>query len=90
MNKLVIALAIVVVLAGGAYLFREPLMAEVFDLVTADMFVAVDTDAYDPGIAIGEPFPSIRARYRGEEITTVTPFMGENGMILVANRSVDW
>ena len=34
-----------------------------------DMFLEQDTDNFDPGLSIGEPFPAIRAIYSGEEIT---------------------
>lgn len=55
-----------------------------------EMFIAEDTDGFDPGLAIGEQFPPIRALYEGEEITSIDPFMGERGAIFIANRSADW
>ena len=55
-----------------------------------NMFIAEDTDGYDPGLAIGAQFPSIRALYQGEEISSIDGFMGEKGAIFIANRSADW
>ena len=55
-----------------------------------NMFIAEDTDGYDPGLAIGEQFPAIRALYQGEEISSIDGFMGENGAIFIANRSANW
>ena len=55
-----------------------------------NMFIAEDTDGYDPGLAIGEQFPPIRALYQGEEISSIDGFMGENGAIFIANRSANW
>ena len=55
-----------------------------------EMFIAEDTDGFDPGLAIGDQFPPIRALYEGEEISSIDAFMGENGAIFIANRSADW
>ena len=55
-----------------------------------NMFIAEDTDGYDPGLAIGTQFPSIRALYQGEEISSIDGFMGEKGAIFIANRSANW
>jgi hypothetical protein len=85
-----IAIGILLVLVLGVYVFREPLMAAVAERMTADMFVQADTDAYDPGVATGASFPAIRALYDGKEVTDIAQFMGPNGLVLVANRSVDW
>jgi uncharacterized protein YxeA len=57
---LAIALGVVVVAAGGVYVFRAPLMDAMFERMTANMFVAGDTDAFDPGVAVGEPLPTWR------------------------------
>jgi hypothetical protein len=84
------SLTVIVVLAAAAFVFREPLMDALKERITADMFVSADTDAYDPGVAIGEPLPSLRALYDGAEITDVRRFAGANGTALVVNRSVDW
>ncbi len=83
--------ATVIVVAGIAvYTFREPLMTALFEKITADMFVASDTDAYDPGPAVGTTLPAIHARYRGGEVTQLGDFMGSKGLALFVNRSVDW
>ena len=55
-----------------------------------DMFLEQDTDNFDPGLSIGEPFPAIRAIYSGEEITSPEQFMGERGLAFFAVRSADW
>ena len=58
--------------------------------VTSGMFVSEDMDAFSPGLPIGARFPSIRALYQGEEITSIDRFMGERGAVFVAVRSADW
>jgi len=78
----------VVVLAG--WIFREPLMAAVVDRMTANMFVAEDADSYDPGIAVGERLPAVRALHDGTEVVDLNRFAGPKGMVLFVNRSVDW
>jgi len=55
-----------------------------------EMFIAEDTDGFDPGLAIGDQFPPIRALYQDEEISSIDGFMGERGAIFIANRSADW
>jgi hypothetical protein len=89
-RRLLIGLATLGVLAVGAYAFREPLLAFAIDRLTAHMFVARDDDAFDPGIATGEPFPAIRARIGGRELTRLDEFSGEKGLAVFVNRSVDW
>jgi hypothetical protein len=91
MKKFLIVLVIVLGVSGvGAYLFREPLMQAVVERVTADMFVSRDTDAYDPGVAVGEPFPALRARFEAREVTAIDEFVGDRGTVVFVNRSVDW
>ena len=91
MKKVLGALIAVVVAVGvGIYVFREPLKSAAMDRVTAHMFVARDDDAYDPGVAVGQPLPAIRATYRDGEVTRLGQFAGARGMVLYVNRSVDW
>ncbi len=91
MKKVLIgALAVVVTVGVAGILFRGPLMKEVADLLPADMFIDADTDAFDPGLPVGARMPAIAARYDGRTIQDVTEFMGANGVVLFANRSVDW
>ena len=80
----------IVIAAAGVYLFRQPLMETVGEGITANMFVSVDSDAFDPGLAIGDTFPALLARYRGKTITDMGEFLSDKGMIFIANRSVDW
>ena len=81
---------ILLVGAGAGYLFRAQLWDLVVDKVTADTFIAADTDSFDPGLAVGETFPAIRALYQGEEISEVRSFTHHRGMVFIANRSADW
>ena len=90
MKKLQIILLVVMVAAAGIYAFRESLMNVVVERVTADMFVAQDTDAYDPGVGVGDPMPALRARFDGREVTQLGEMMGAKGTVLFVNRSVDW
>jgi hypothetical protein len=86
---LVLAAACGVVLVAG-YLYRDQLKMAAVDRATANMFVDTDTDAYDPGIAIGQPVPAIHALLNGREVSSVDGLMGKRGLLLFVNRSVDW
>ena len=54
------------------------------------MFLEADTDGFDPGLAIGEPFPPIRALHDGREINDIDAFYRDKGAVFLAVRSVDW
>lgn len=91
MKKFLISIAValpVLLLAG--MVFREPLVAWLEGSITSDMFVSQDDDAYDPGIAVGEQFPPIRALYAGREIDSIQPFIADRGLVFIAVRSADW
>ena len=90
MKTLMIVIGVLAALVLGAYAFREPLLDAVFTRLTADMFVQSDNDAYDPGVAVGAHVPAIRALHDGKELTDVTTLAGSSGLVLIANRSVDW
>lgn len=91
MKKFLLGLVIVLVLAAaGVFVFREPLKEIAIERITSDMFVAVDNDSFDPGLALGATFPSIRAVREGAEVTDISGFSGPNGLVFIANRSVDW
>jgi hypothetical protein len=77
-------------LAAGLYAFREPIRERLYGALTADMFVAADADAFDPGLPVGARLPALHARLDGREITRLDSFMGEHGLLLFANRSVEW
>jgi len=79
-------LSVALLVVGGALVFKEELMG----LLTRDMFVAGDADAFSPGIAVGSPFPAVRALHQGTEIASIAPFIMDRGMIFIANRSADW
>ena len=91
MNKspLVIA-SVFLVIAAGVYLSRVELWEIAKDKLTADMFVESDSDSFDPGLAIGTAFPTIKVIYRGREISDVSQFVHDKGMVFIANRSADW
>ena len=78
------------VVGGGIYMFRAQLWEVAKEKITADMFIAADTDSFNPGLAIGTAFPPIKAIYQGREISGVGQFVHDKGMIFIANRSADW
>ncbi|MFT4614206.1 MAG: hypothetical protein ACI9NT_001350 [Bacteroidia bacterium] len=79
-----------VVAVAGGYVFRAPLWEKAQQLITADMYIDADTDAFSPGLAVGDRFPAIRANYDGGEISAIDSFVHDKGMIFIANRSADW
>lgn len=90
-KKISIIIASLVLLAVAlAYVLREPLKQIVYDQLTKDMFVSADTDAFDPGPAIGSHFPGLRAIYDDREINLLDEFFGTRGAVLIASRSLDW
>ncbi len=91
MKKVLIGtLGVLAIVAVAGYLFREPLLKAVAERLTADMFIAADTDDFDPGIPVGSQMPDINARYDGRTVQDLAEFQGDNGLVLFANRSVDW
>ena len=88
-HALIIAAIIVVLLAVG-YFYRESLQEAAVAKLTEDMFVAEDTDNFDPGPALGSRFPGLRATYQGRTITLVEEFAGHKGTVFIASRSLDW
>jgi len=83
-------ISLLLVAGGGIYLFRGQLWEVAKEKITADMFIAADTDSFSPGLTIGTTFPSIKAIYKGREISGVSQFVHDKGMIFIANRSADW
>ena len=76
---------------AGSFAFISPLLAQQgqrsnFD----DIFIAEDSDSFDPGLPVGAQFPPIRALYEGREITEIDEFVRDKGAVFIANRSVDW
>lgn len=80
-----LALAVVI-----GYLWREQLKEAAYARLTQDMFVAADTDDFDPGPLLGSRFPGLRARFQGRDITLIEEFAGVNGTVFMASRSLDW
>lgn len=87
---LLILLTVLLVAAAALYVWREPLKQTAYARLTEGMFVAQDTDDFDPGPALGSRFPGLRARYQGREIALIEEFAGVNGTVVVASRSLDW
>ena len=89
-KALLIGLCALLAAAALLYLFREPVKQALYARITADMFVAGDSDAFDPGPALGSQFPGLRASYQGREVTLLDEFAGKNGTVFIASRSLDW
>jgi hypothetical protein len=89
-NKLISLAGVVVVLGAAIYLARAPLKEVVVAKLTDDMFIASDSDSFNPGLVVGQRFPQIAAVYQGTELHSVEPFINDRGMIFIANRSADW
>ncbi len=73
-----------------AYIYRAPIKQAAYDLLTRDMFVATDSDDFDPGPAIGSHFPGVTASWRGGDVRLLNRFAGPRGTAFVAIRSVSW
>ncbi len=80
------ALCVALTAAWGTQLMAQQRQGPNLD----EMFITEDNDGFDPGLAIGEQFPAIRALYDGEEISSIDGFMGDSGAIFIAVRSADW
>jgi len=89
-NALSIITALLLLLLALAYLFREPLKEIAFARLTQDMFVASDSDDFDPGPAVGSHFPGLQATYQGRTVTLINEFASVNGTVFLASRSYDW
>ena len=91
MKKFFIGLLVVLLIGVvGGYMFKEPLMDALVERITGDMFLTADTDDFDPGLEVGQTFPAINAVLDERSLTSVAEFAGPNGLVFVANRSVDW
>jgi len=56
----------------------------------ANMYVDEITETYNPGLKIGDTFPSIQAWHEGKEVSSIEQFVPDRGAIFIAVRSVDW
>ena len=91
MRKTLLTVFLLLLLATVlGYLLRQPLKEFAYEVLTRDMFVARDTDAFDPGPALGSRFPGLRASYQGRDVTLIEEFAGRNGTVFIASRSLDW
>ena len=89
-NVLKILLLILILALALGYWFRESLKELAITRLTQDMFVAADTDDFDPGPAVGSRFPGLQATYKGRVVTLLDEFAGPNGTVFIASRSVNW
>ena len=90
-KKIVIALvAVLVVLVGGAALFKDQLLERLYASLTSDMFVPAATVGYDPGLPVGAALPPVRVLHAGRTVDELRDFAGERGLLLFAVRSADW
>ncbi len=89
-RTLIIALAVFLGAGAMLFLFREPIKEAGYARLTRDMFVPADTDAFDPGPALGSRFPGVSAVYRGRRIQLIDEFAGPRGTVFVASRSLHW
>ena len=89
-KALILSGAALLLVGTGVLVFQEPLKQVAFDVLTQDMFLAEDRDAFDPGLPLGTALPAVNATLAGRSITDLSEFAGPNGMVLIANRSVDW
>ncbi len=91
MRRSLIVLAALLLLALGlVYSYQDRMKEAAYAKLTENMFVAEDTDNFDPGPAVGSDFPGVHARYQGETVRRLDRFAGPRGTALVAVRSVDW
>jgi peroxiredoxin len=89
-RTLVVALAVLFGAGIMLLLFRDPIKQAAYDRLTDDMFVAADSDDFDPGPAVGSRFPGLNAVYGGRRIQLLEELAGSRGTVLVASRSLDW
>jgi len=91
LKKIFLTMGCVLLVAGGGiYLFKGQLWDVVQEILTEDMFVAADTDSFNPGLAVGNSFPAIKAIYQERVVTDVRGFVHDKGMVFITNRSADW
>lgn len=83
-------LGLTTMVAGFLWVAGEHIARTVKQQLTADMFVASDGDAFDPGLPIGTRFPALSARLNAMPVTRINRLVGDKGMIFIAVRSVDW
>ncbi len=91
LKKILLTIPLLLLAGGmGIYLYQDNLKQAAYAKITENMFVADDSDNFDPGLAIGEAFPALRTSFQGQIISDMGQFIADKGMIFIANRSVDW
>ncbi|MFV8817789.1 redoxin domain-containing protein [Haliea sp. E17] len=90
MKKTRLIFVVFALLLGLLWAFRAPLKQLAYDQLTRDMFVAGDSDSFDPGPLPGSAFPGVNATWQGRQIRLLDEFAGPSGTLLVAARSVAW
>ena len=91
MNKVVasgVTAIIIAIVLGFSY--KQEIMSLVYDYITKDMYVSVDTDSFDPGPMIGDKLPTLTAKYKDKDVSSLSTFAGSKGTLLVISRSFDW
>jgi hypothetical protein len=83
-------LAVLVTAGAALILFRGAIVPIVADLLPPNMFVGAGAANLEIGVPVGERFPEILAVHGERTVTDVAEFVGPNGLVLVANRSVVW
>jgi peroxiredoxin len=91
MKKILIGFGVaVILLVGLGFIFKAQFIELAKDAITSDMFVASDTDDFNPGIKVGETFPAINATYNAAVVSDLEQFSGSNGTVFVVSRSLVW
>ena len=86
-----IGLAITLVVAGlVSYNYKFLKRYYYLYFKTDEMFVMADRDSFDKGPSVGEQIPAINALGNNEVITSLNQYLGNRGMVLVINRSLEW
>ena len=80
----------IVLLVLGLYLSWGSLKPLIYEQITSDMFVSVDSDVFDPGPALGYDSPGVIATYKGRELRLIAEFAGSNGTVFVATLKTTW
>ena len=72
------------------FIFQEPLKEVVYERLTAEMFVAIDDDDFDPGIAVSATLPTLQLAQNGAALKSLKSFSTERGAAIYFVRSIDW
>ena len=95
MNKKILKIIYIVsgilaVLVLTAVLFQKQIINMLSGTITKNMYVQADTDDFDTGLAVGQSLTAVKFLYKGVEGSDLMQFAKENGLVIMANRSLDW